>query len=117
MGILGSGAVIISAALFQSLGISQLTFMISKIFARICQFAITFVSILNILFYTSMEMNLIRSAGYDVFIVLFLILGASCWALRMIDFNFHTKNTLLPVGLIGFMSVALVELIWPFYGF
>ena len=54
---------------------------------------------------------------YDLFIVLILTLGASCWALRMIDFNYHTKNTLLPVGLTAFMSFVLVKYVWPFYGF
>ena len=117
MGIFSSGAMVISAAMFQSLGITQVTFLISKLFARLCQFIVTFFSILNIIFYASMKMNLIRSSGYDIFLVLFMTLGASCWALRMIDFNFHTKNTLLPVGLIAFMSVLVIELVWPFFGF
>lgn len=117
IGIFGSGAMVISAAMFQSLGFSQVTFMISKLFARVCQFCITFLSILNIIFYASMETNFIRSAGYHLFIILFITLGASCWALRTIDFNFHTKNTLQPVGLVAFMSVLFVEFVWPFWGF
>ena len=117
MGIFSSGAMVISAAMFQSLGITQITFLISKLFARLCQFIVTFFSILNIIFYASMKMNLIRSSGYDIFLVLFMTLGASCWALRMIDFNFHTKNTLLPVGLIALMSVLVIEIVWPFFGF
>jgi hypothetical protein len=117
VGILGSVTVVISAAMFEGLGFSQLTFGISKIFARICQFIITVLSILNIIFYTSMTTNFIRSSGYDIFVVLFLTLVSSCWALRIIDFNFHTKNTLLPVGLFAFMSLLLVEIVWPFFGF
>jgi len=117
IGIVGSGTMVISAAMFQSLGFSQVTFMLGKFFARFCQFSITFLSILNILFYVSMETNFIRSAGYHIFIILFITLGASCWALRTIDFNFHTKNTLQPVGLVAFMSVLFVEFVWPFFGF
>jgi hypothetical protein len=116
-GILGSGIMLFLAAMFQSLGLSQVTFMLSKLFARLSQFFITFLSILNAVFYAAMGLNLLRDIGYDVFIVLIITLGASCWALRMIDFNYHTKNTLLPVGLIAFMSFVLVKFIWPFYGF
>jgi len=117
IGILGSGVMVISAAMFQSLGVTQVTFMISKLFARLSQFTITFFSILNIIFYASMKMNLIRSSGYDIFVVSLITLGASCWALQLIDFNFHTKNILLPVGLIAFMSVLVIEVVWPFFGF
>jgi hypothetical protein len=117
IGVFASGAMVTSAAMFQSLGISQVTFLVSKVFARLCQFIINFFSILNIIFYASMEMNLIRSGGYDILVILFITLGASCWALRMIDFNFHTKNTLLPVCLVAFMSVLFIELVWPFFGF
>jgi len=117
IGILGSCSMVISAAMFQSLGLTQVTFMFSKLFARLCQFTITFLSILNIIFYASMKINFIRSSGYDIFVVLFMTLVASCWALRMIDFNFHTKNTLLPVALIAFMSVLFIEIVWPFFGF
>ena len=117
IGIFGSAAMVISAAMFQSLEITQVTFVISKFFARVCQFTITFFSILNIIFYASLEINFFRSGSYDIFVVLFMTLGASCWALRMIDFNYHTKNTLLPVGLIAFMSAMFVEVAWPLFGF
>ena len=116
-GISGSCIMLFLAAMFQSLGLSQVTFMLSKIFARLSQFFITFLSILNIIFYAAMGMNLIRDIGYGSFIVLLLTLGASCWALRMIDFNYHTKNTLLPVGMLACMSFVLVKYVWPFYGF
>jgi len=117
IGIFASITVVVSAAVFEGLGFSQLTFGISKILARICQFIITILSILNIIFYASMATNFIRSIGYDIFVVIFLTLVSSCWASRMIDFNFHTKNTLLPVGLFAFMSVLLVEIVWPYFGF
>ena len=116
-GIFGSGIMLFLAAMFQGLGLSQVTFILSKLFARLSQFFITFFSILNTIFYAAMGQNLLRDIGYDLFIVLILTLGASCWALRMIDFNYHTKNTLLPVGLTAFMSFVLVKYIWPFYGF
>ena len=116
-GILGSGTLLFLAAMFQDLILSQVAFMLGKIFARLSQFFITFMSILNIIFYTSMNINLIQNSGYYIVFILVLTLGASCWALRMIDFNHHTRNALVPSYMIIFMSVVLVEFIWPYYGY
>ena len=115
-GTLGSGTAMFLAAMFQELGLSQVAFLLGKFFARMCQFLITFLSILNIIFYTSLSINLIQNSGYYILILLILTLGASCWALRMIDFNHHTRNALVPAYMLVFMSVVLVEFVWPFYG-
>jgi len=117
IGILGSGTMLLFAAMFQGLGLSQLTFMASKVSARVCQFFITFLCTLNIVFYTSMGINLIRDSGYYILFILIMTLGASCWALNLIDFNHNTRNALMPPYTLAFMSVVLVEYFWPFYGF
>ena len=117
IGILGSGTMLVFAAMFQGLGLSQLTFMASSLFARVCQFFIIFLCTLNIVFYTSMGINLIRDSGYYILFILIMTLGASCWALNLIDFNHNTRNALMPPYTLAFMSVVLVEYFWPFYGF
>ena len=117
IGILGSGTMLICAAMFQGLGLSQVTFMMSSLFVRVCQFFITFLCTLNIVFYASMGINLIQDSGHYILIILIFTLGVSCWALRIIDFNHDTRNALMPPYTLAFMSVVLVEYFWPFYGF
>ena len=96
-GILGSGALLLSSAMFESLGLYKITYALSKILVRVGQFLITFLAIINIVFYAAFGNNLMRDNGYLLLFSLALILGASCWALRIIDFNYHTKNAVLPV--------------------
>jgi hypothetical protein len=115
-GFLGSATVMFLATMFQDLMLSQVAFILGKFFARMCQFFIIFLSILNIIFYTSLSINFIQNSGYYIVIILVLTLGASCWALRIIDFNHHTRNALVPAYMLVFMSVVLVEFVWPFYG-
>jgi len=117
VGILGSGGLLLSATVFESLGLYKITYGLSKVLVRLSQFLITFLAILNIVFYAAIGTNLLRDKGYILLFTLFLILGASCWALRIIDFNYHTKNAMVPVGVITVMSIILVEFIWPFYNF
>jgi len=117
IGILGSGTILTSAAMFQGFGLSQVTFMMSNLFVRVSQFFITFLCTLNIVFYASMGINLIQESGYYILFIFILTLGVSCWALRIIDFNHDTRNALMPPYTLALMSVVLVEYFWPFYGF
>lgn len=116
-GILGSVALLLSSSMFESLGLYKITYGISKILVRICQFLLTFLAILNIVFYAAMGNNLMRDNGYLLLFCLVLILGASCWSLRIIDFNYHAQNAALPVGMFAAMSVILVEFVWPYLNF
>ena len=114
-GILGSAGLLIFT-LIEDLGLYKITYGLSKLFVRICQFFITFLCLLNIGFYLVINSNLMRDGGYISLCVLALILGSSCWTLLIIDFNYHTRNSILPVTIIAFMSVILVEFIWPLVG-
>ena len=115
-GILGSAALLIFTSI-EGLGLYKITYGLSKIFVRLSQFFITFLALLNIVFYVAMSANLMRDSGYFLLFVLMLILSSSCWALRIIDFNYHTRNALVPVGILSLLSVLLVEYIWPLTGF
>ena len=115
-GILGSAFLLIFTSI-EGLGLYKITYGLSKIFVRLSQFFITFLALLNIFFYVVMSANLIRDSGYFLLFVLMLILSSSCWALRIIDFNYHTKNALVPVGVLSLLSFLLVEYIWPLTGF
>jgi len=117
IGILGSTSLLLSSSMFESLGLYKITYALSKILVRVSQFLITFLAILNIVFYASFGNNLMRDKGYLLLFSLALILGASCWALRIIDFNYHTKNALLPTAMLALMSVILVEFVWPLSNF
>ena len=117
IGILGSAALLIFSAAFEGLGLYKITYGLSKLFVRLSQLFITFLSILNIAFYMAMDINLMHDGGYVLLLVLVLILGSSCWSLRIIDFNYHTRNALMPVGVLAFLSIMLVRYVWPFYGF
>jgi len=116
-GTLGSVALLLSSTMFESLGLYKITYGLSKIIVRVSQFVITFMAILNIVFYAAMGNNLMRENGYLLLFSAILILGAACWAIRIIDFNYHTKNAIIPVVAIAFISILLVELIWPLYFF
>jgi hypothetical protein len=116
IGILGSAALLIFSSM-DGLGLYKITYGLSKLFVRLSQFFITFLCILNIVFYSAMSTNIMRDSGYVLLLALILILGSSCWSLRIIDFNYHTRNALLPIGILAFLSVVLVEYVWPMAGF
>ena len=115
-GILGSAFLLIFTSI-EGLGLYKITYGLSKIFVRLSQFFITFLALLNIFFYVMMSANLMRDSGYFLLFVLMLILSSSCWTIRIIDFNYHTKNALVPVGVLSLLSFLLVEYIWPSIGF
>jgi uncharacterized YccA/Bax inhibitor family protein len=74
---------------------------------------IMLLSLLNMAFYAALSENLMRDKGYLVLFVMFAILGASCISLRIIDFNYHTKNAIVPISVLAAASVILVEFVWP----
>ena len=116
-GFLGSVALLLSSSMFESLGLYKITYGLSKVLVRVSQFVITFLAILNIVFYAAFGLNLMRDNGYLLLFSVALILGSSCWALRIIDFNYLTKNSVLPVSVLAFLSIILVEFVWPVYNF
>jgi len=114
-GILGSILLLLSSSMFESFGLYKITYGLSRILARVSQFLINFLAIVNIVFYAALGKNLMQDKGYGLLFSLALILGASCWALRIIDFNHPIKNVVLPVSAFALMSVILVEFVWPFF--
>ena len=114
-GMVGSVVLLLISSMFENLGLYKITYGFSKILIRVDQFLITFLVILNIVFYAALGVNLMRDNGYLLLFTLALVLGASCWALRIIDFNYHTQNAVLPVSVLSLMSIILVEFIWPIY--
>jgi len=114
-GVLGSIALLVFSSMFEGLGIYKVTYALSKILVRLSQFFITFIALLNMVFYAAIGYNLMRDNGYFILFAFCLVLGASCWSLRMIDFNYHSQNAILPVGIVAFMSIFLVEFIWPYF--
>jgi hypothetical protein len=108
-GIFGSVALLFSSSMFESFGLYKITYGLSKILARLSQFLINFLAIVNIVFYAALGSNLMRDKGYLLLFSLALILGASCWALRIIDFNHPIRNVVLPVSTLALVSVILVE--------
>jgi len=109
-GIMGALGLLISASMFESFGLYKITYGLSKILSIVCQFLITFLAIINIVFFSVLGSNLMRDGGYVLLLSLALILGASSWSVRINDFNYHTKNVVLPVSMLALMSVILVEL-------
>jgi len=116
-GIIGSGALLVFSSMFEGLGLYKIAYGLSKLLVRISQFFITFICILNIVFYMAIGENLMRASGSIFLFSAILLLGSSCWSLHIIDFNYHTKNALLPVGVLAFLSVVLVWYVWPMSGF
>jgi len=114
-GMVGSVVLLLISSMFENLGLYKITYGFTKILIRVDQFLITFLAILNIVFYAALGVNLMRDNGYLLLFTLALVLGASCWALRIIDFNYHTQNAVLPVSVLSLMSIILVEFIWPIY--
>lgn len=114
-GMVGSVVLLLISSMFENLGLYKITYGFTKILIRVDQFLITFLAILNIVFYAALGVNLMRDNGYLLLFTLAFVLGASCWALRIIDFNYHTQNAVLPVSVLSLMSIILVEFIWPIY--
>ncbi len=116
-GMAGSVVLLISSAMFENLGLYKITYGLSRILIRVNQFLITFLAIINIVFYAALSSNLMRDNGYLLLFALALVLGASCWALRIIDFNHPTRNEVLPVSVLALMSIIVVEFVWPYFNF
>lgn len=112
-GILGSIWLVLSSYLFENFGLYKISYGLSKIFVRVSQFLIMFLVMLNMFFYLTIDANLMRDKGYYILFVLFALLGASCTSLRIIDFNYHTKNAIAPITILAAMSFILVEFVWP----
>ena len=112
-GTIGAIALILSSYMFENFGLYKISYAFSKILVRVSQFLIMFLSMLNMAFYATLGANLMRNNGYFMLFVLYAILGASCMSLRIIDFNYHTKNVLVPISAVAALSVILVEFIWP----
>ena len=112
-GIIGAILLILSSYMFENFGLYKISYACSKILIRVSQFLVLFLALLNMAFYVALGDNLMRDNGYFMLFVLYAILGASCMSLRIIDFNYHTKNALVPVSVLAALSVILVELIWP----
>ncbi len=112
-GTIGAIALILSSYMFENFGLYKISYAFSKILVRVSQFLIMFLCLLNMAFYVALSENLMRNNGYFMLFVLYAILGASCMSLRIIDFNYHTKNVLVPVSILAVLSVILVEFIWP----
>ena len=110
---IGAIALILSSYMFENFGLYKISYAFSKILVRVSQFLIMFLCLLNMAFYVALGENLMRNNGYFMLFVLYAILGASCMSLRIIDFNYHTKNVLVPVSILAVLSVILVEFIWP----
>ena len=112
-GTIGAIVLILSSYMFENFGLYKISYAFSKILVRVSQFFIMFLSLLNMAFYATLGANLMRNNGYFMLFVLYAILGASCMSLRIIDFNYHTKNVLVPISAVVVLSVILVEFIWP----
>ena len=112
-GTLGAIWLVLSSYLFESFGLYKISYGLSKIFVRVSQFLIMFIVLLNMFFYLTIDANLMRDKGYYILFILFIVLGASCTSLRIIDFNYHTKNAIAPITILAAMSVILVEFVWP----
>ncbi len=110
---LGSFALVLSAALFENLGLYQITHIFSRVLARVTRFLVTFLAVLNMIFYAALGNNLMHDKGYQALFAVALLLGASCWALRIVDFNYPLKNNTIPVGILVLVSIVLVEFIRP----
>jgi hypothetical protein len=112
-GTLGAIALIMCSYMFENFGLYKIAYGFSKILVRVTQFLLMLLALLNMFFYATLGENLMREGGYFMLFVLYAILGASCMSLRIIDFNYHTKNALMPISVIVVLSIILVELIWP----
>ena len=112
-GTIGAIALILSSYMFENFGLYKISYAFSKILVRVSQFLIMFLCLLNMAFHVALGENLMRNNGYFMLFVLYAILGASCMSLRIIDFNYHTKNVLVPISAVAVLSVILVEFIWP----
>jgi len=117
MSFLVSVTLLLSSSLFETMGLYKITYGIGKILIRISQFVITFLAILNILFYAALDNNLMVDSGYQLLLSLSIVLCSSVWAIRVIDFNYNSQNALVPTGALAFMSILLVEVVWPFFNF
>ena len=112
-GTIGAIVLVLSSYMFENFGLYKISYGFSKIFVRVSQFLIMFITLLNMLFYLAIGTNLMRDNGYYMLFVLFAILGASCMSLRITDFNYSTRNVIVPISALAVLSVLLVEFIWP----
>jgi len=104
------------SVIFETIGLYKITYGLSKILVRVSQFLISFLSLLNMIFYLAMDGNLLFGSGFLTIFLWFIILGASCWTIRVNDYNYHTMNAMAPVGVLAIMSILFVNFLWPIMG-
>jgi hypothetical protein len=106
----GLGAVGLPAVslLCRGIGLYSAMYLLDKFFFWLGQFLVALVSCAAVLFWFTAEMNLWTLLG-SLALVPFLVLGSAAFSLKLFDFNYPLKETL--IGSLGLPVVSWL-IIW-----
>ncbi len=96
-----SVALIVLAMVFSALGSFRLVYGMSKVFLEVSQFLVSFLSLFSLALYFHFDLILWVDLARMITIVPFILLCAAAFSIRIFDFNYPVRNTL-----VGHFSLA-----------
>ncbi len=100
---------VFSSFLFPDLGLYRISYFFSKLLMELAQFLLVLLAIFNVWIWFGAGEDLLLVMGYDIVLMLFLLLTAAAYAIHLIDFNYEFKTAFTShVGLI-LLSIIVVQ--------
>lgn len=98
---------------FENIGLYKVGYFVSKILYRVSKFLIFFLSCLHVWLWYILGENLFMNGGYLVMTLLFILLTAACFSIRILDFNYNFLNTIVHSLTVVIAAIVFVELLGP----
>lgn len=110
-GLILSIALIILSIVFSAVGSFRLVYAMSKVVLEVSQFLVSLLSLFALALYFHFDFILWVDLARMIAIVPFLLLGAAAFSIRIFDFNYPVRNTL-----VGHFSLAVFSCFAIFIG-
>lgn len=118
---LGAYAILLSLVLvggshfFTNVGLYKIAYLLSNVVYHGASFLIMAISFLHCWLWFNGEYHLFLNGGYLGLLVLFLLLIASLFSMKVFDFNHHMQNALVNNFAVVVVAVLFVELVGPIF--
>lgn len=107
-GLLGVLALVCAALFFGGVGFFSLLYMMAKAVYELVQLLLCAMSLALLLFWFALGVNFWLEGGGTLVVVLYAWLYGAAFSLRIFDFNYPLKETLLGYSLLPFVCLAVL---------
>lgn len=97
-----------ASMLFSGAGFYNVLFAVAKIFYEMSQFAICGLTLLSVVFWFTIGENIWWSFGSTVGVVLYGMLISAAFSLRLFDFNYPIKETLMNYAVLPLAALVII---------